>query len=308
MTNTYESVRFGRATTGTDYALFIDGLTVSGQPTLVPMHAIYGFTPDTETGDLAGARAGIAAVLAKMLAAPATGANQSTQITAEQAIQTQIGALTTPATGSSNKLLTDILAKYGIGLPSAFGSGGGIKVDIVSGAGSGGTAAADDADFTAGVTNGTPVMGIFENSPTSVTDGDLGTVGITVTRRLKTSTTIDAAIPAGTALIGKFSIDQATANANEVVVKSGAVNVCNKVVTVTAGTRVQMPSTACSRVTIIALDTNTGNVFAGASNVSSTVFGIKASDAGGFTFYVNNANLIWIDSSVSGEGFSYVIN
>lgn len=60
-------------------------------------------------------------------------------------------------------------------------------VEIVAGAGSGGTAAADDADFTAGTTSGTPVMGVYESTPTSVTDGDLGTIGITATRQVRTS-------------------------------------------------------------------------------------------------------------------------
>lgn len=78
-------------------------------------------------------------------------------------------------------------------------------VEIISGAGSGGTASADDADFTAGTTNGTPAMGVYESTPTSVTDGDLGTVGITQGRRLKTSATIDAALPAGTNAIGKLA-------------------------------------------------------------------------------------------------------
>jgi hypothetical protein len=58
-------------------------------------------------------------------------------------------------------------------------------VEIVAGAGSGGTAAADDADFTAGTTSGTPAMGVYESTPTSVTDGDLGTIGITQTRALR---------------------------------------------------------------------------------------------------------------------------
>jgi hypothetical protein len=78
-------------------------------------------------------------------------------------------------------------------------------VEIIAGAGSGGTASADDADFTAGTTNGTPAMGVYESTPTSVTDGDLGTVGITVGRRMKTSATIDAALPAGTNAIGKLA-------------------------------------------------------------------------------------------------------
>lgn len=62
-----------------------------------------------------------------------------------------------------------------------------LPVAIISGAGSGGTAAADDADFTAGTTSGTPAMGVYESSPTSVTDGDLGAVGITATRQLRVS-------------------------------------------------------------------------------------------------------------------------
>lgn len=51
--------------------------------------------------------------------------------------------------------------------------------------GSGGTSAADDADFTAGSTSGTPAMGVYESSVSSVTDGDLGMLGITARRQLK---------------------------------------------------------------------------------------------------------------------------
>jgi len=81
-----------------------------------------------------------------------------------------------------------------------------VDVNIVSSdVATGGTSAADDADFTAGTTTGTPAQGVYESTPTSVTDGDLGTVGITSGRRLKTSATIDAALPAGTNAIGKLS-------------------------------------------------------------------------------------------------------
>lgn len=90
-------------------------------------------------------------------------------------------------------------------VPLSIDDDGGLRVSIVAGAGSGGTAAADDADFVAGTTSGTPAMGVYESTPTSVTDGDLGTVGITSDRRLKTSATIDAALPAGTNAIGKLA-------------------------------------------------------------------------------------------------------
>lgn len=82
-----------------------------------------------------------------------------------------------------------------------------VDVNIVSSdVASGGTAAADDADFTAGTTLATPVMGVYESSPTTVTDGDLGTVGITSGRRLKTSATVDAALPAGNNNIGDVDV------------------------------------------------------------------------------------------------------
>lgn len=80
-----------------------------------------------------------------------------------------------------------------------------LPVNIVAGAAAGGTSTADDADFAAGTTAGTSVQGVYESTPTSVTDGDLGTVGITSGRRLKTSATVDAALPAGTNAIGKLA-------------------------------------------------------------------------------------------------------
>ena len=92
-----------------------------------------------------------------------------------------------------------------------------------TGAGSGGTAAADDADFTAGTTNGTPAMGVYQSIPSNVTDGDLGTVGITEDRRLKTSTTIEGGASVGTA--GSASADvlsiQGVASMTPVIVTVG---------------------------------------------------------------------------------------
>lgn len=105
---------------------------------------------------------------------------------------TAVGAAAENAAVSGNPVLTG--GRYD-STPRTLGNGdvgalalnasGQVLVEIAAGAGSGGTAAADDADFTAGTTSGTPVMGVYESSPTSVTDGDLGTVGITSTRALK---------------------------------------------------------------------------------------------------------------------------
>lgn len=64
-------------------------------------------------------------------------------------------------------------------------SSGFLKVNVAAGASSGGTSTADDADFTAGSTAGTQIQGVYESSPSSVTDGDVGQVGITQKRGLK---------------------------------------------------------------------------------------------------------------------------
>lgn len=64
---------------------------------------------------------------------------------------------------------------------------GALDVNIVGGAGSGGTALADDADFTAGTTQFTPVGGFYQSAVTNCTDGDTCTFGLTIARGLKTS-------------------------------------------------------------------------------------------------------------------------
>lgn len=81
---------------------------------------------------------------------------------------------------------------------AALNASGHVLVEISAGAGSGGTSAADDADFTATSTSGTPVMGVYESTPTSVTDGDLGMVGVTQKRAVRS--TLESA--AGTAAFG----------------------------------------------------------------------------------------------------------
>lgn len=94
------------------------------------------------------------------------------------------------------------LAADGDYLPPTIDGNGGLRVSIVAGAGSGGTAAADDADFTAGTTQGTPAMGVYESTPTTVTDGDLGTVGILANRQVKVtlfdSAGVEQAVGGGT--------------------------------------------------------------------------------------------------------------
>jgi hypothetical protein len=143
-------------------------------------------------------------------------------------------------------------------------------------AGSGGTSAADDADFTAGTTDGTPAMGVYESTPSSVTDGDLGVVGITQERRLKTSATIDAALPAGANNIGTVTVTDG----------SGALNVIVDSSALPSGA-----ATSAKQDTVIGhvdgiegllttIDADTGNIATStsstATNTSNTASGVGA--------------------------------
>lgn len=85
-------------------------------------------------------------------------------------------------------------------LAAAINGSSQVDVNIAASAVSfGGTSAADDADFVAGTTPGTPVMGVYDSTPDTVTDGDLGTIGINSTRAVRT------VIEAGSAAIGKLA-------------------------------------------------------------------------------------------------------
>jgi hypothetical protein len=61
---------------------------------------------------------------------------------------------------------------------------GNIKV-VVTGAGSGGTSSVDESAFSAGVTAGTPAMGVYEVTPSTLTDGQLGVVAVDANRNVK---------------------------------------------------------------------------------------------------------------------------
>ena len=88
---------------------------------------------------------------------------------------------------------------------------------------------------------------------------------------------------------------------------SGSILLKGAVATVlAAGTRVQLPDFPCQEVTVIALRANLGYIYAGGNDVSSAVYGVSMTSEQSFTFFVSNANMIYIDASVSGEGISYV--
>lgn len=77
---------------------------------------------------------------------------------------------------------------------------------ITSFGGSGGTSAVDEAAFTVGSGTGTPVMGIFESSPTTLSNGQAGLIGLTNDRKVKVSGSFSSApITSATSTIASVS-------------------------------------------------------------------------------------------------------
>lgn len=69
----------------------------------------------------------------------------------------------------------------------------------------------------------------------------------------------------------------------------------------TAGTRVQLASNAIEGAVLQAPSTNTGIIYVGASNVSSTVYGAELQPGQATGLAIDNANKVWIDASVNGD-------
>ena len=77
----------------------------------------------------------------------------------------------------------------------------------------------------------------------------------------------------------------------------------------TAGTRVQLPDIACSRVRIQSHPANSGEVVVGGANVvasSSTRRGLALFSSQWEEFYVNNLSLLYIDSTQNGDKINYI--
>ena len=132
---------------------------------------------------------------------------------------------------------------------------------------------------------------------------------------------IDAlSITAGTNLIGKVSIDQVTANANEVVLKASTANVGkvghdatgigHGVTTVpTAGVDVVLAaSTTCKILIIQAQTDNTGVIAIGGSGVDATIAtgtGVALYAGEVIPLELDNLADVYIDATVSTDGVRY---
>lgn len=112
-----------------------------------------------------------------------TGGGGGTQY-AEDAAHTT-GDTGTMALGVRRDANTSLVGTDGDYAPFQVDANGGLKVSIIAGAGSGGTASTDDGAFTVGSGSGTPIMGLAdETTPDAVDEGDVGVVRMTLQRGL----------------------------------------------------------------------------------------------------------------------------
>ncbi len=84
---------------------------------------------------------------------------------------------------------------------------------ITSFGGAGGTSSQDESAFVAGSGLGTPIMGLFESAPTSLSNGQVGLVGLTASRQLKVSGSFSVApTTAGTATLSNVAESASSVN------------------------------------------------------------------------------------------------
>lgn len=73
----------------------------------------------------------------------------------------------------------------------------------------------------------------------------------------------------------------------------------------TAGTRVQLATNTCVSVSIKAKAANTGTIYVGDATVASTN-GYQLAAKESISFDIDNTNRVYIDSSVNGEGVTFL--
>jgi hypothetical protein len=123
----------------------------------------------------------------------ATSANQSTEITALQLIDDPVGSSTGGTAGTKSMLGGGIYNSSAPTLTNGqqaalqLDANGYLAVNIKAGAGSGGTALADGATFTASTTSATPASGFYHATIDTCADGKACAMGITSKRALMVS-------------------------------------------------------------------------------------------------------------------------
>lgn len=158
-------------------------LDAGGDGATVPVLAGVGAAADGLRVALA-ASSTVAATNAGVFAVQVDGAALTALQLIDDVVIAQGGAIGSTKQALAGGSVTTASPSYTTGQvsPLSLDTAGSLRVAIISGAGSGGTAIADDAAFTVAVTNLTPVGGIYRSVLDSVDDGDAGAFAMTAKR------------------------------------------------------------------------------------------------------------------------------
>lgn len=144
---------------------------------------------------------------------------------------------------------------------------------------------------------------------TIATETTLSTLNGKVTACNTGAVTISAALPAGTNAIGKLAansgVDIGDVDVTSITLPTGSATLSDSSQNVTtAGTRVQLTGAACKKIIITAKAANTGTIWVGGSTIAANR-GIPLVALQNITLEVSNVNVVYIDSTVNGEGITY---
>lgn len=108
-----------------------------------------------------------------------------------------------------------------------------------------------------------------------------------------------------------YSVPAADADGNLIValdltaLAAPTIVVSDQKTVTSAGTAVQLQTQPCKSVTVKALAGNTGKIYVG-DNVVSSSNGLELEAGDAVNLAIDNVNRLWIDSSVNGEGVSWL--
>lgn len=142
-------------------------------------------------------------------------------------------------------------------------------------------------------------------------DGYTSNLDVLLSTRLKAADTLAGVSDVRQSVAANLNMTEASAaaiktNTDSIVTPTAVYN--GKTTVTTAGTRVALASSQTVKsVTVKALSTNTGFIYVGNSSVANTNgFQLKAGDT--VSLDLSNLATVYIDSSVNGEGITYIAN
>jgi hypothetical protein len=170
----------------------------------------------------------------------------------------------------------------------------------------------DDADWSDGSSKHMLVGGLYQSSPQSITDGDVGPFLTDVNGRLQValSPTDNAVLDAiETAVEGTITVDNGGTFAvqNVPYINQNIVSGHNADIDTTAEQLGGAGSATTRRIDVQAFSTNKGTIYVGDSNVTSdgSGGGIALTAGDFYSFEVDNRNDVWVVGSQINQKMSY---